>query len=106
MPIRVAFVEDDAPFAEALSHFLGLSESIELIAHFPSAEEALQHIPSLRPELLLADINLPNMSGIELVARLKSQLPDLLCLMLTMYEETSLIFDALKAGACGYLLKR
>jgi DNA-binding NarL/FixJ family response regulator len=63
-------------------------------------------LPRLQPELVLVDINLPQMSGIEMVARLKALFPSALCLILTMYEETPLIFDALKAGACGYLLKR
>ncbi len=105
-PIRIAFVEDDAPFAETLLKFFRLSGAVDCSAVFHSAEAALEVLPELRPELVLVDINLPRMSGIELVARLKALAPSTLCLVLTMYEETSLIFDALKAGACGYLLKR
>lgn len=106
MAIRIAFVEDDAPFAETLVSYFGLAETVECLGIFPNAEAALSKIPGLKPDLVLVDINLPKMNGIELVARLKTASPSLLCLMLTMYEETTLIFDALKAGACGYLLKR
>ncbi len=106
MSLRIVFVEDDAPFASALVSYFNLSGTIACEAVFPNAESALTQIPVLKPDLVLVDINLPKMNGIELVARLKASAPSLLCLMLTMYEETPLIFDALKAGACGYLLKR
>jgi DNA-binding NarL/FixJ family response regulator len=105
-PIRIAFVEDDAPFAETLLKFFKLSGAVDCAAVFHSAEVALAELPGLQPELVLVDINLPRMSGIEMVARLRELCPSTLCLILTMYEETPLIFDALKAGACGYLLKR
>jgi DNA-binding NarL/FixJ family response regulator len=106
MPIRIAFVEDDAPFAQTLVGYFKLTNSIHCERVFATAEIALDQLPTLAPDLVLVDINLPKMSGIELVARLKERRPEQLCLMLTMYEETPLIFDALKAGACGYLLKR
>ncbi len=106
MPIRTAMIEDDAPFAAALSSFFRLTKAIDCEAVYPNAEAALRAIPSLRPDVVLVDINLPGMNGIELVARLKEAAPNVLSLILTMYEETPLIFDALKAGACGYLLKR
>ena len=106
MSLRIAFVEDDAPFANTLVQYFQLSNRIQCEVIFPNAESALRKIPDLKPDVVLVDINLPKMNGIELVARLKETSPSLLCLMLTMYEETNLIFDALKAGACGYLLKR
>jgi len=106
MSLRIAFVEDDAPFANTLVKYFQLSNRIQCEVIFPNAESALRKIPELKPDVVLVDINLPKMNGIELVARLKETSPSLLCLMLTMYEETNLIFDALKAGACGYLLKR
>jgi len=106
MSLRIAFVEDDAPFANTLVQYFQLSNRIQCEVIFPNAESALRKIPELKPDVVLVDINLPKMNGIELVARLKENSPSLLCLMLTMYEETNLIFDALKAGACGYLLKR
>jgi len=71
-----------------------------------SAEEALRLVPACRPDVVLMDINLPGASGIECTARLKQQLPGLEVIMLTVYEDTASIFGALKAGACGYLLKR
>ncbi len=107
MPIRVAIIEDNAPFAKTLAEYLGLGESsVECIGIYGSGEIALTAIPAARPEVVLVDINLPGMSGIECVGRLKAACPDALCLILTMYEDGALIFDALKAGACGYLLKR
>jgi DNA-binding NarL/FixJ family response regulator len=106
MPIRIAMIEDDAPFAEALVRYFGVSKAVECVGSFRSAEDALAEVPALAPSLLLVDINLPKMSGIEFVGRITAASPGILCLMLTMYEESPLIFDALKAGACGYLLKR
>lgn len=108
MPVLVAMIEDDAPFAEAMRSYFALSQEIECVAIFPSAETALDNLPALNtaPDVLLVDIHLPRMDGIELVTRLKARSPGMLCLMLTMYEESPLIFDALKAGASGYLLKR
>jgi DNA-binding NarL/FixJ family response regulator len=106
MPIRIAMVEDDKPFAEALRRNFELSKAVECLGHFSTAEEALDKVPALAPTVLLVDINLPKMNGIEFVGRITTACPGMLCLMLTMYEESPLIFDALKAGACGYLLKR
>jgi DNA-binding NarL/FixJ family response regulator len=105
--IRIALIEDAAPFARALSKFFRLDDSgIECVAIYPTAEDALSGIPKDPVELALVDVNLPGMSGIECVARLKALCPSVLCLILTMYEDAPVIFDALKAGACGYLLKR
>lgn len=105
-PIRIALVEDDRHFADALRSYFQLGNIVNCAAVFPSAEEALRDVRALAPEVLLVDINLPKMSGVELVARIKVACPATLCVILTMYEESGLIFDALKAGACGYLLKR
>jgi DNA-binding NarL/FixJ family response regulator len=105
--IRVVLIEDAAPFARALQKFFRLGDSqIECRAIYPSAEEALKALPLDPPDLALVDVNLPGMSGIECVARLRTLCPSMLCLILTMYEDGPVIFDALKAGACGYLLKR
>jgi DNA-binding NarL/FixJ family response regulator len=105
--IRTVLIEDDPPFAEALSKYLGLSGSrVECVAIYPDAEAALQGMVDHPPEVALVDINLPRMNGIECVARLKTLHPTVLCLILTMYDDSPMIFDALKAGACGYLLKR
>lgn len=108
MPLRLAVVEDDAPFAEALHRYFALRDDVLCLAVFRSAEDALEGLPRLSavPEVMLVDIKLPKMSGIDLVAHLQGAIPGCLCLILTMYEESSLIFEALKAGASGYLLKR
>jgi DNA-binding NarL/FixJ family response regulator len=71
-----------------------------------SAEEALKSIPSRKPDVVLVDINLPGLNGIKCVAGLKAKLPDLSVLMLTRYEDSEMIFAALRAGASGYLLKK
>ena len=107
MAIRTALVEDVASFADALRKYILVSDAdVECIAVYGSAEAALQGLPQNPPDVAIVDINLPGMSGIELVGRLKQVAPSILCLILTTYEDSILIFDALKAGACGYLLKR
>ncbi len=107
MPIRTALIEDARQFAEALANYIAVSDSgVECSGVYPSAEEALKRLPKNPPDVALVDINLPGMSGIELVARLKEICPSVLCLILTTYEDSIPIFNALKAGACGYLLKR
>lgn len=106
MSIRIAIVEDDQPFARTLQEYFAVAADIVCEAVYPTAEEALEKIAEPGPEVLLVDINLPKMSGIEFVGQLTQRRPGVICLMLTMYEESTLIFDALKAGACGYLLKR
>lgn len=106
MPIRIAMVEDDAPFARTLQTYFARNSEIEFLKVFTTAETALEKVQELKPDVLLVDINLPKMSGIEFVQKISEQCPSVICLMLTMYEESSLIFDALKTGACGYLLKR
>lgn len=105
--ISIVLIEDNAPYARALEKFFKLPGSaIECRAIYGSAEQALQEIPRLPPTVALVDINLPGQNGIECIARLRELCPRLVCLVLTMYEEDHLIFDALRAGACGYLLKR
>ena len=107
MPIRAVLVEDVTSFADALCQYIAVSgDGVECVAVYKTAEAALQDIPSKQPDVAIVDINLPGMNGIELVARLKQRCPGVLCLILTTYEDTIQIFDALKAGACGYLLKR
>ena len=106
-PIRTVLIEDVVSYAEALRNYIAISNSgVECAGVFTTAEEALQHIPKHPPDVAVVDINLPGMSGIELVARLKETCPGVLCLILTTYEDGAPIFDALKAGASGYILKR
>jgi len=102
----VALVEDSAPLRRNLERMLRRARGVRCICACGSAEEALEQIPRHKPDVVLMDINLPGASGIECTARLKLQLPAMQVIMLTVYEDTASIFSALKAGACGYLLKR
>lgn len=105
-PIRVCLVEDHAATRDAFVRMLGQAPEIECAGLFADGKEAVKNLPDLRPDVVLMDIQLPGRSGIECVAALKLRLPDCEFLMLTTYDDTDLIFDALRAGACGYLLKR
>lgn len=105
--IPIVLIEDNKPYALALEKFFKLPDSnIECRAIYGSTEQALAEIPKNPPAVALVDINLPNQNGIECIARLKELCPQLVCVVLTMYGEDHLIFEALRAGACGYLLKR
>lgn len=101
----VIVVEDDRGLREQLLKLLGDAPGITVAGACSSAEEALQVIPSTRVDVVLMDIRLPGMSGIECVAELKRKLPALQFIMLTVYEDSERIFRALEAGASGYLLK-
>lgn len=105
MKKRVVIVEDNRPLRTQLVRVVNSSKNYECIEHFGSAEMALQIIPQLKPDLVLMDIELPRLDGISCTAQLKRENPDLLVLMLTSFEDTERVFNALKAGACGYLLK-
>jgi DNA-binding NarL/FixJ family response regulator len=105
MPIRVAIVEDSRGTRESLSELLGRAEVTKCVGAHPDGEEALEQIPLEQPDVVLMDINLPKMSGIECVAQLKRSLPKMQVLMLTTYEENDLIFESLRRGASGNLLK-
>ena len=105
--IPIVLIEDNEPYARALEKFFKLPGSnIDCRAIYGSTELALLEIPANPPAVVLVDINLPGRNGIECIAELKALCPQVICLVLTMYEEDHLIFDALRAGACGYLLKR
>lgn len=106
MSITVSLVEDHRETRKTLGALLDRAPTIRRVGSHSSAETALDAIPAERPDVALIDINLPGMSGIDLVAKLKAKLPGLHVLILTSYEETQLIFDALRAGASGYLLKK
>ena len=104
-PITVAIVEDNRGTREGLVELLGRSENLRCVGAYATGEEAVRELPTRHPRVVLMDINLPGMSGVECVARLKGSLPESLVLMLTTYEESDLIFASLRAGASGYLLK-
>ena len=105
MAVTLSIVEDSAGTRDSLVKLFRISPGIECVSAYASGEEAVVGIPKDRPQVALVDINLPGMSGITCVDRLKSVYPELQVLMLTTYEESSLIFDSLRAGANGYLLK-
>jgi DNA-binding NarL/FixJ family response regulator len=103
--ISVSVVEDDAGTRENLVAVLEASPRLRCLRACASGEEALEKLPACVPDVVLMDINLPGMSGIECVAQLKAKLPKTQILMLTTYEDSKLIFDSLRGGASGYLLK-
>jgi DNA-binding NarL/FixJ family response regulator len=103
--IRVSIVEDNCGTRESLAELLGRAPSLCFLGAHGDGESALRAIPTEAPEVVLMDINLPKMDGIECVARLKAEMPALQVLMLTTYEDADLIFDSLRKGASGYLLK-
>lgn len=103
--IKVAIIEDLRHIREGLAMLLNFTEGYHCTGAYGSAEEALEKIPHNLPDVVLSDIGLPGIDGIEGVRRLKELYPDLLILMLSVYDDNERIFDALCRGACGYLLK-
>lgn len=106
MPIPVSIVEDDVKVRGSLARLIDFTEGFYCGSQHPDAENALKEIPVINPEIVLMDINLPGMDGVECVRRLKQSLPAIQIVMLTVYENTNIIFEALTAGASGYLLKQ
>jgi DNA-binding NarL/FixJ family response regulator len=104
--IKIAIVEDDKTTREGLETIINLANEFRCVCVCATAEEALLVIPRHQPEVVLMDIQLPKMSGVECVAQLKELLPSVQVVMVTVYEDPDRIFSALRAGACGYLLKR
>ena len=105
MPIRLAIVEDDPRLREEYSAIVAGDLELVLVGAYPSAEAALAHLPGLEPDAVLMDINLPGMKGIECVRRLKAVLPAVQVVMLTAFGDGEQVFESLKAGATGYVLK-
>jgi len=106
MPITVAIVEDNTAVSDSLKKVIEQSGEYNCLAVYANAESALKQIPKIDPDVVIMDIELPEMSGIECTARLKRLLPEAQILILTVYKNSDLIFKALEAGASGYLLKR
>ncbi|HEV2437142.1 MAG TPA: response regulator transcription factor [Verrucomicrobiae bacterium] len=104
--IRVAIVEDSKTIRESLTHFVQTDPECHCVFACATAEEALVGIPKHQPEVVLMDIQLPKLSGIDCTAQIKKILPSVQIIMVTVYEDTDRISAALRAGACGYLLKR
>ena len=105
MSIAISIVEDQHDMRESLVEWLGGAPGLRCVGAHANAEDALRNIPGENPDVVLMDINLPNMNGIQCVSRLKDRLPKTQVLMLTTYDEGDMIFDSLRAGANGYLLK-
>jgi DNA-binding NarL/FixJ family response regulator len=105
-PLRVSIVEDDAPTREILAEWLAQAEGFQFVSGFGSAEDSLEKLPRQKPDVVLMDIKLPGMNGVECVRQLKPQLPQTQFVMHTVYEDSNNIFNALQAGATGYLLKQ
>ena len=106
MQIKVAIVDDDEGIRTSLSALIRRSSVLRLTGDYPDAETALEEIPLRPPDVVLMDINLPGMKGFECVRLLRAVVPKVQFLMLTVYEDSDSLFNSLKAGASGYLLKR
>ena len=106
MPITVSIVEDNDKLRGTLAKVIGRAEGFRFVSDYGSAEAALEDLPKVKPEVVLMDINLPGMNGVECVRKLKALMPQTQVMMLTVYEDTENIFNALAAGANGYMLKR
>jgi DNA-binding NarL/FixJ family response regulator len=106
MQIKVAIVDDDEGIRTSLAALIRRAPTLRLSGDYGNAESALEEIPRRPPDVVLMDINLPGMNGVECVRQLKTALPSVQVLMLTVYEDSDSLFNSLKAGASGYLLKR
>jgi DNA-binding NarL/FixJ family response regulator len=103
---KIAIVEDQAALRQSLAELIGGTPGFRCVCDCASAEEALAKIPAARPDVVLMDIHLPGESGIACTAQLRQKLPDVQVIMLTVCKDIKVITQALKAGACGYVLKR
>ena len=106
MPISVSIVEDNDKLRATLARVINRAEGFRCVSQYANAEDALKDLPQVRPDVVLMDINLPGMNGVKCVQQLKALLPEIQVMMLTVYEDTENIFNALAAGANGYMLKR
>ena len=104
--IKIAIVEDDARFRKSLRRVIEASPQYSCVAAYGTGAEALEGIPKDPPEMVIMDLNLPDMSGADVTARLKPSLPNLSIIVLTVYNDSDNIFKALRSGASGYLLKQ
>ena len=106
MSIKVGIVEDNQTLREGFATLLNRTPGFQCVCTCGTVAEALRQIPRVAPDVVLMDIQLPDSTGVECTAKLKQQLSDLHIVILTVYEDSERIFQALRAGACGYLLKR
>lgn len=106
MTITVCIVEDDLSTRKIFATWIERAEGFSCLGHFGDAESAIEKLPELKPDVVLTDVNLPGLSGVDCVQRLKPTMPGTQFVMLTVYEDADHIFQALAAGAAGYLLKQ
>ena len=106
MPIHISIVEDNDKLRGTLAKVIGRTDGFKCVSDYGSAEDALADLPKVKPDVVLMDINLPGINGVECVRKLKAIMPATQVMMLTVYEDTENIFNALAAGANGYMLKR
>lgn len=105
MSISLAIVEDLDEVREGLQQFISLNKEFLILDTFKTAEEAVYELPKLKPDIVIMDINLPGMNGIGCIKEVKNKIPETQFMMFTVYENDEKVFEALKAGASGYLLK-
>jgi len=105
MSITLAIVEDLDEVRDGLKNFISLSQDFKILDTFKTAEEAAYELPKLKPDIVIMDINLSGMNGIECIRQIKDKTPGTQFMMFTVYENDEKVFEALKAGASGYLLK-
>lgn len=105
MSISLAIVEDLDEVREGLKHFISLSSEFKVLDTYKTAEEAAFEIPNIKPDIVIMDISLPGMNGIECIREIIGKVPNTQFMMFTVYENDEKVFEALKAGATGYLLK-
>jgi DNA-binding NarL/FixJ family response regulator len=104
--IRISIVEDNAGLRESLSMLIRHAEGFELVQVYEDAESAMKDIPLNAPDVILMDINLPGANGITCTAHIRTRMPEVQVIIQTVYEDSDMVFQALKAGANGYMLKR
>jgi len=102
----ISIVDDEVGLRQSIIRYLNVTKEFRCLSQYDSAEDALVHLPNDKPNIVLMDIKMSGMDGIECVKQLKSLMPDVEVIMLTVFEDADLIFNALRAGATGYLLKR
>jgi len=104
--IKICIVEDLKEVRDGITSLLTFDERFEVLATFPDAEKAVEDLPAWQPDIVIMDINLPGMNGIECIKKVKPQCPQSQFIMFTIYEDDEKVFEALNAGASGYLLKK
>lgn len=103
--ITVSIIEDDKNYREGLEDFINASEEFRVLQSYPSGETALPHMLENPPAIAVVDIKLPGMSGVELIRQLKMKRPDIQCMVCSFYDDNEIVFNALRNGASGYILK-